>query len=189
MADKNNLKHLSRFLAVVLRHNPGEFGLALDKHGWANLDLVWQAVHRKYGNRYTLDDLETVVAGDKRGKKRYEIDSENNRIRALYGHSHVREITYPPAEPPDTLYHGTNTRAAESIREQGLTSQGRQYVHLTTNKDNATVVARRRTEKPLLLIVRAREAHDAGLVFHQAESEHYLIKHVPPDYIDFPNSS
>jgi putative RNA 2'-phosphotransferase len=187
MAKNNDLKRLSKFLAVILRHNPGEFGITLDKHGWADLDLVWQAVHRKYGNRYTLDDLHQVVDGDKRGKKRYKIDDDHTHIRAMYGHSHIREIEYPPTTPPDELYHGTNTRAAKAIQQEGLQSKGRQYVHLTTNKDNATVVASRRTSKPVLLIVRAKEAHENGLVFHQAEDEHYLTKHVPPEYIDFPD--
>lgn len=182
---KNDHKRLSKFLAVILRHKPEQFGVELDAHGWTSLDPVWQAVREKYGDRYDIEDLEAVVAGDKTGKKRYEM--VYGRIRALYGHSDVRDIEYPAAEPPELLYHGTNARAAEAIREEGLAAMGRQYVHLTTNRENALNVARRRTPTPVMLHIRAKDAHAAGIVFHQAEDEHYLTKTVPPDYIDFPD--
>ena len=180
-----DLKRLSKFLAVVLRHNPDSFNLTLDEQGFAPLDAVWQAIQDKYGSRYNFADLEHIVAGDERGKKRYEISGK--QIRAMYGHSKqkTRRIEYVPAVPPDLLYHGTNARAVAAIRKEGLTPQNRQYVHLTTNLKNATTVAQRRTANPILLTIRAREAHDAGLTFHHAEQEHYLAQHIPPEYIDF----
>lgn len=180
-----DLKKLSKFLAVILRHNPDGFGVALDEQGFTPLDLVWKTIQTKYGTRFDFTDLETVVAGDKNGKKRYEIS--NGKIRAMYGHSQVRDIDYVPAIPPDTLYHGTNARAVESIRKEGLSAQNRQYVHLTTNINNATTVATRRTDKPVLLKIRAKEAHNDGLIFHHAEQEHFLVRHIPPKYIDFPD--
>jgi putative RNA 2'-phosphotransferase len=179
-----DLKKLSKFLAVILRHNPDDFGITLDEQGFTPVEPVWQVIQAKYGKQYDSADLETIVTGDETGKKRYEI--ENGQIRAMYGHSQVRDIEYVPAVPPEILYHGTNARAVAAIRKEGLTAQNRQYVHLTTNINNATSVAQRRTEKPLLLKIRAKEAHDAGLVFHHAEREHYLTRSIPPEYIDFP---
>jgi len=130
-----------------------------------------------------MADLETIVAGDQRGKKRYEI--VGNQIRAMYGHSKPKVI-YPACEPPEMLYHGTNYTAVKAIRKEGLLSQGRQYVHMTTNLDNARVVAKRRTQSPVMLVIRAQDAYQAGVVFHHAETEHYLAKTVPPQFIDFP---
>ena len=181
-----DLKKLSKFLAVILRHNPDDFGVTLDEHGFTSLDPVWQAIQKKYGQRFNYADLETVVAGDQTGKKRYEI--KHGQIRAMYGHSQIREIEYMPAIPPEMLYHGTNAKAVEHIRKEGLTAQNRQYVHLTTSHKNATNVAKRRTHNPVMLKIRAKEAHDAGLVFHHAETEHYLARNIPPEYIDFPDS-
>lgn len=31
---ENNLKHISKFLSLVLRHKPEEIGLGLDENGW-----------------------------------------------------------------------------------------------------------------------------------------------------------
>lgn len=179
-----NLTKLSKFLAVVLRHQPGDFGLALDNQGFTDLKKVWAIIQDKYGDAYVLSDLERVVEGDDRGKKRYEISGD--RIRAMYGHSKP-EVQYPEVEPPGILYHGTNRVAMKSIRKNGLESCARQYVHMTTNPDNATVVAKRRTESPVMLVIRATEAHESGIVFHQAEAEHYLAKAIPASFIDFPD--
>jgi putative RNA 2'-phosphotransferase len=178
-----DLSKLSKFLAVILRHNPEEFKLVLDEEGFTPLDPVWQAIRNKYGNRYSEKDLLEVVEGDERGKKRYEIVT--GRIRAMYGHS-APEINYPAIEPPELLYHGTNASAVENIRKEGLTAQSRQYVHMTTNLENARVVAARRTKNPLILEIRAQEAYKTGLVFHQAETEHFLTKTIPPQFISFP---
>lgn len=178
-----DLSKLSKFLAVVLRHSPEEFGISLDEQGFTALDPVWQAIRAKYGNRYDEKDLLQVVDGDERGKKRYEI--LHGRIRAMYGHS-APEVIYPEAEPPAFLYHGTNPKALEAIRKEGLSSQARQYVHMTTNLNNAQVVAQRRTNQPLILTIRAHEAYLAGTVFHHAETEHFLAKSIPPQFIEFP---
>ena len=137
----------------------------------------------KYGTQYTRADLEALLSQTEAGKQRYE--QVGTLIRALYGHSAVREITYEAVEPPDILYHGTTPEALKSIREEGLSAQQRQYVHLSTQTEQAINVAGRHG-KATILTVRAKEAHDAGLEFYHPEPQHYLAKAVPPKFIDFP---
>jgi putative RNA 2'-phosphotransferase len=181
MAD---LVRLSKFLAVMLRHRPEEFGLTLDEEGFAPTDVVWAEVNKRYPGKFNYDDLLRVVEGDQDSKKRYEI--RGRQIRAMYGHSDVRPITYTPAEPPEILYHGTNAAAVKIIRQEGLTSQARQYVHLTINTQRAQKVGERHAGDTILLSVRAGEAHRNGVTFYHAEAEHYLAVAIPPQYIDFP---
>ncbi|MEM9953572.1 MAG: RNA 2'-phosphotransferase [Chloroflexota bacterium] len=178
---EKNLKRLSKFLAVVLRHSPEDFGITLDEQGYTAVDDVWQVIQEKYGSQYTLDDLERVIVGDQHGKKRYEI--VGNQIRAMYGHSQAKVI-YPAIQPPELLYHGTNPKAYNAIRKQGLKSLGRQYVHLTSNRKNALIVAKRQTNTPVMLIIHALDAHTAGIVFHQPEAEHYLALAIPAQFIE-----
>ncbi len=178
MADR---RRLSRFLALVLRHKPDAFGLTLDSEGFAPLDQVWDQVIRQFGDVFTHDDLEAVVAGDSQGKRRYEISGE--RIRALYGHSDAPPVEYPLAEPPELLFHGTVIAALESIRREGLSAQSRQYVHMTTNYAIAAEVAKRHAENTVILTIRAGDAHRAGIVFYHPEAQHYLAKHIPPAFI------
>lgn len=180
-----NLTQLSKFLALILRHTAREHGISIDSEGFTDIETVWTVISNKFGKRYTIDDLYEVVAGDQYGKKRYEI--VDTRIRAMFGHSDVGEISYPVTVPPKFLYHGTSIEAIQSIKTSGLMSQNRQYVHLTTNFDNATRVANRHSKEIIVLEVSAKDAYENGVVFHQPEAEHFLCKAVPSRFIIFPH--
>ncbi len=181
-----NLTRLSQFIALVLRHKPDEFNITLDDNGYTDVDLVMQVIRQRYGDLYRLDDLKAVVAGDKDGKKRYEI--VDGRIRALFGHNRsLNNISYNPVEPPEILYHGTAAEALSAIREAGLLPMSRQYVHLAIDKGRAGNVANRHSRNTVILTIRAKAAHDAGIQFYQPEAEQYLAQIIPPAFIDFPN--
>ncbi|MCA9907517.1 MAG: RNA 2'-phosphotransferase [Anaerolineae bacterium] len=171
---------MSKFLAVMLRHDPLRFGLSLDAQGYADLDQVWRQIVGRFRGTYTYQDLLDVVDGDATGKKRYEISGR--KIRALYGHSSVA-IAYEACEPPENLYHGTTIKALPAILEQGLIRQKRQYVHLTSNRERALTTASRHQGKIILLIIRAGDAYHAGVTFYHPEAEHYLARAIPPEFI------
>lgn len=182
MAD---LEKLSKFLAYVLRHAPEEAHLTLDEQGFTSVDDLWAAVQQRFPGRYQWPDLLAIVEGDKTGKKRYEI--VGRQIRAMYGHNvALGEVSYVPAVPPVLLYHGTNENALKEIRNEGLKSLGRQYVHMTTSLERAITVAQRRSDEIVMLTIRSGDAHAAGIEFYHPEPEHYLAKAVPAAYITFP---
>ncbi len=172
---------LSKFLSKVLRHDPARYGIELDADGYADLDSVLLMVESRFRGEYSLANVETVVAGDESGKKRFEI--VEGHIRALYGHSIAQRITYPPAEPPELLYHGTVRSALPSILEHGLRPGSRQYVHMTTNRQIAETVGRRHGRDFVLLEIQASEAYASGVVFHHPETEHYLAEGIPAKHI------
>lgn len=174
-------KGLSKFLALMLRHKPEEFGLTLDAEGFADLNAVWMQVQRHYRD-VSIKEFSLWLESEK-GQMRYEV--EGSKVRARYGHSTI-EVKYERVVPPEILYHGTTEAALGSIRSEGLTAQKRQYVHLSVETERATNVAGRHRSKIVLLKIRALDAHDAGLEFYHPEPKHYLVKSVPPDYIDFP---
>ncbi len=179
-----NQVRLSKFLALVLRHQAEKFNLILDEEGFTDTDAVWALVDKRYPGQYIHADLLAVVAGDQDGKKRYEI--QGHKIRALFGHSAVRPISYPPAEPPELLYHGTTLPSLPGIRREGLRAQKRQYVHLAINIFRAQKVAERHPGQIVILTIRAGDACRAGIVFYHPEPEHFLAESIPADYIDFP---
>ena len=179
----SDLVRLSKFLAVLLRHKADQFSLTLDSEGFADTDAVWQQVTKRFGDQFTYNDLLKVVEGDRFGKKRYEI--KGRKIRALFGHSEVPRLTYPPAVPPEHLYHGTTQAALTIIRQEGLKALSRQYVHFTTNREHAERVAGRHSRDTVILTIRATDAHHAGIVFYHPEQEHYLADAIPPEFIEF----
>jgi len=181
-----NLTRLSKFVSTILRHRAGDFGIELDEHGFTDYARLREIVQSKSHDQYTNAHWDAIVEVGADGKHRFEV--VDGRIRARYGHSRVSPIVYDPITPPAILYHGTNPQAAKIIRREGLRSMKRQYVHLSANTERATSVARRRTESEVLLVIRATEAHLAGVEFYCPEPEHYLAKSIPPIYIEFPEA-
>jgi putative RNA 2'-phosphotransferase len=178
-----NEKAISQYLSFILRHKPEEIGLTLDREGWANIEeLISKSQPVK---NVALDEeiIKNIVSNS--DKKRFQISDDGKLIRAVQGHSTTSvNITLNKLIPPTYLYHGTAQRFVDSIKEQGLISKDRQYVHLTENKDTALSVGTR-YGKPEILIINALEMHNSGFNFFQAENGVWLVKHVPVDFITF----
>ena len=175
---------LSKFLALILRHQPERFGLTLDEEGWASLPEVMEVLRGLPNFRWATraDVMEIVELGSGDGKRRFEV--EGNRIRARYGHSIARTVRYEPCTPPSRLYHGTSPEAAEVILREGLKPMGRQYVHLSADPETAARVGARHAPHPIVLAVRADEAHAAGVRFYQADEAVYLAEPIPARFLE-----
>jgi putative RNA 2'-phosphotransferase len=186
MADQRRLVKLSKFLSLILRHQPERFALAIDEEGWASLPEVMEILKGLPNFRWATraDVAQVVEEGSGDNKHRFEV--EGNRIRARYGHSFSQPIRYAPCAPPPVLYHGTSRKALEAIRREGLRPMERQYVHLSPDPETAVHVGTRHDGEPVILTVRAAEAHAAGVVFHQADEAVYLAKRVPAAFVEFP---
>lgn len=183
-AEQRRLTKLSKFLSLILRHQPERFALAIDEGGWASLPEVMEILKGLPNFRWVTraDVMQVVEEGSGDSKHRFEV--EGNRIRARYGHSFAQPIRYEPCKPPSILYHGTSQRALAAIRREGLRPMGRQYVHLSPDPETAAQVGARHDERPVILTVRAAEAHAAGVVFHRADEAVYLAKHVPAEFVE-----
>ncbi|MFK3650647.1 RNA 2'-phosphotransferase [Lysobacter enzymogenes] len=175
-------KKLSKFLSLILRHEPQAIGLTLDAEGWAEVD-DFIAKAGAHGKLYSRTLIETIVRDN--DKQRFKLSDDGRRIRANQGHSIDIDLALAPLEPPATLYHGTATRFAGSIRKTGLEKRSRQHVHLSLDRDTAVKVGSRHGT-PLVLHVRAGEMHARGLVFHRADNGVWLTDAVAPEFIDWP---
>jgi putative RNA 2'-phosphotransferase len=179
MAD---LVRVSKFLSLVLRHEPEEIGLTLDARGWADVDELIRLANAA-GRRLDRPLLERVVAEN--DKKRFAFSDDGRRIRASQGHSVVVDLDLPPTSPPEFLYHGTATRFLDSIRATGLRPGSRQHVHLSADEAAATTVGRRHGV-PVVLVVRAGEMAAAGHPFYRSANGVWLTERVPPEFLLIP---
>lgn len=106
-------------------------------------------------------------------------------IRALYGHSLPQQRIHKPAKsPPEILYHGTTPKAAQQIAATGLDPVSRQYVHLSIDIATANIVARHRTQTPVILRVHAAMAFAQGIQFYKGNAHIWLSDPIPADYIE-----
>jgi len=181
MSDLNFTK-LSNMISVDLHHHPEAFDLELDSEGWVAVDDLLAALRsrRREWAQLCQDDLIAMMQAA--GKQRYEI--KEGRIRALYGHSVVDKIEKVAAEPPEMLYHGTDPAAAQIILSEGLKPMARQYVHHSTDVTTARMVGSRKSANPVILKVRALDAHRAGMLFYLGNEDIWLSDAVPPQFIE-----
>lgn len=180
---KDSQQSLSKFLSLILRHQPGLAGIELEYHGaWADVEALIDGVRRK---GWTIDReiLDEIVRTDEKG--RYAYNAEGNKIRACQGHSVDVWMDYPPAEPPEFLYHGTTAYVLDSIRAEGLKPMERQYVHLSGDEATARTVGGRRKGETVVLKILAGEASLCGYTFYQADNGVWLIQALPPNFIEF----
>jgi len=92
------------------------------------------------------------------------------------------DLELKPVTPPEFLYHGTATRVLESILQEGLKPQQRQYVHLSTDIETATAVGQR-YGKPVILTIKALLMHEQGFVFYRSENGVWLTDSVPASFL------
>jgi putative RNA 2'-phosphotransferase len=173
---KNKIK-ASKFLSFILRHQPHNYGLSLDKHGLADFDSVCKILKDRFPGM-DAEDIKLIVEKD--AKKRFQI--KEGKIRACYGHSVEVEPLEQPKEVADVLYHGTSPKSLDSILREGIKPGRRKFVHLSLTVEEAWRVGKRKALKPSILIIDSKKAKKEGLLFWKEENI-YLAKEVPPQYI------
>lgn len=174
----------SKFLSLILRHEPERVGLQLDSAGWVGVSDLLDACNR-HGTSLTRGELEEIV--ETNTKKRFALSDDGTRIRANQGHSVEVSLGYPPSVPPSLLHHGTATRFLDSIRASGLRKGERHHVHLSADPAVALRVGQRHG-KPVVLRIFTERMQASGFEFYLSENGVWLVESVPAEFIDFPQS-
>ena len=164
----------------------------LDKESWTSISelliassLYHHDHHRSNGwlpniEKQNLEEM--IVRSD---KVRFEI--KDDKIRALYGHSSsfipFTKIQKIASKPPHILYHGTSPSAAKNIMSEGLRLMNRHYVHLSTDKNTALQVGKRKIiskneeeQQPVIISVSAIEAYYTGSLSFLSSFKFSMVK-------------
>ena len=177
--NKDRATSISKYLSLVLRHNPAAAGVTLDPEGWVRVEDLLAGAGR-HGHSFSRAELEEVVKQNE--KQRFAFSPDAKRIRANQGHSVSVDLGFTPETPPEVLYHGTVERFLSPIMERGLDKRSRQYVHLSVDVATATRVGSRRGE-PVILRIAAASMHSDGFRFYCSANGVWLTELVPPQYI------
>ncbi len=173
-----DLKNISKYMSLILRHKPETIGISLDEHGWARVDELIAGIAKD--NEFNMDILEEIVRTDE--KQRYSFNDDRTLIRANQGHSVQVDVEPEEKEPPDILWHGTGEKYVESIDEKGLISKSRLYVHLSKDEETAIKVGIRHG-KPVLYQIMAKQMYKDGYKFFISANGVWLTKEVPVRYL------
>lgn len=147
MMDEKKKTEISKFLSLILRHQPEVVGMGLDEHGWVGVDKLIKSCAEN-GRNLTFSELKEIV--ETNDKKRFAFDEKETKIRASQGHSIALEIEFEKRTPPEILYHGTAEKNLEIISAEGLKKMKRHHVHLSDNIETAKAVGIR-YGKPVIL--------------------------------------
>jgi putative RNA 2'-phosphotransferase len=179
MNSKSELTAISKFLSLVLRHEPHRIGITLNAAGWTPVDeLLCKA--RAAGQPLSREVLNEVVASS--DKQRFAFSNDGLRIRANQGHSIEVELGLPVMTPPDVLFHGTASRFMDSIFRTGLEKRARHHVHLTEDGQIAVSVGRR-YGVPVVLRIDAQAMAVEGHAFRCSANGVWLTDNVPAKFI------
>ncbi|SEN78553.1 putative RNA 2'-phosphotransferase [Mucilaginibacter gossypiicola] len=179
MISEKETTALSKFLSLVLRHQPETIDIKLDEQGWVTVDELLRKA-QAHGKNITPDVLNHIV--ETNTKKRFAFDDTGKKIRASQGHSVDVELGYEPQMPPDVLYHGTGSQSVDAILQSGLEKRSRQHVHLSSDLDTAVKVGQRHG-KPVILTVAAGAMHLQGHRFYLSANNVWLTDFVPAGFI------
>ncbi len=179
MINEKQATHISKFLSLVLRHQPETIGIALDPNGWADVAELIEKCN-KNGVQIDRETLNYIV--ETNAKKRFAFNDELNKIRASQGHSKAVELGYSNQKPPALLYHGTSEKSINTILENGLQKQSRQHVHLSSDIETAIKVGQRHG-KPFVFQVLAEQMYRNKFQFYLSDNGVWLTDHVPVSYL------
>jgi putative RNA 2'-phosphotransferase len=165
-------------LSWLLRHGAISSNLTMDGAGWASIADVLAFLE------ITRDELDEIVLTN--NKSRLQVDGD--RVRCSQGHSDGTPANQDDLEASwehleaqaDFIYHGTNLKALDEIKQEGLKPMGRTHVHLAEERDSK--VGKRANVAVLLVIDPALlEGHNIGLF--RSSNGVLLTRSVPPDCI------
>lgn len=178
ISEKENTK-ISKFLSLVLRHQPEIIGIELDENGWTNIEtLIEKSI--KNGLHFDREILNHIV--ETNAKKRFAFNDNNDKIRANQGHSIGVELGYVPQKPPTVLYHGTGQKSVNSIKLTGLEKRQRQQVHLSKDIETAIAVGQRHG-KPYVFEILAEQMYIDKHEFFLSDNGVWLTDNVPTKYL------
>jgi len=180
MKSLKQIRKISQFLCLLLRHKPEACNLDMNTEGWVSVKQLLKNIAVNEKNKLTLDELKLMVSDDTKG--RYSFKGHGMMIRCNQGHSlDWVKIKFPTYFPKGDLYHGTAPHLEGAIMKDGLQSQGRNHVHLSETLETAREVGKRHSKKdePIIFVI----DKDADMTFFISENNVILADEVLPEYI------
>lgn len=179
MISDKQITHISKFLSLVLRHQPETIGIQLDQNGWTDIaELIEKA--NNHGIKFDREILNHIV--ETNSKKRFAFNDTFDKIRASQGHSIEIELGYTNQKPPTILFHGTGEKYVQSILDTGLEKRTRQHVHLSSDFETAVKVGQRHG-KPFVFKVFAEQMYHDNYQFFISDNGVWLTDNVPTKYL------
>ncbi len=175
MPSTQNPSRLAKMLAYVLARHPEEFGLVPDRQGYVRIRELLQALSEEpgwgYVRRSHIDEILFTLRDAP-----FEID--DTRIRAV----DRGRLPAPEAaeDLPKLLYTCIRRRAHPFAMENGIRPADGHEVILSSDRDLAQRMGKRRDREAVTLTVNVGQAAAKGVTFQSAGGGVFLSGAIPP---------
>jgi len=168
-------------MIYALAHKPDEFGLVPDKDGFVSVKELLQALHEEPEWGYVRKShLQEAIIHSPTGL----FDLEEKRIRTTNRHWKYEHLS-PTPPPQKVLYTPIRSRAHRHVFENGLKPSGKEWVVLSTERDIAVRIGKRKDPQPVILDIMASAAYRNGTPLYRFGSL-FLAKEISSEYISGP---
>ncbi len=170
----SRLRQLSKLLTYVLGRKPDEFGLVLDDEGFISIRNLIKAVSEEKDWAFVrMSHIQEILLQEP--DPGFEISG--NRIRSV-DRKHVPELS-PLSSPPKLLYVCVRQNSHAHVLDKGILPSVHPRVILSSDKDMAIRMGRRRDAKPVLLTVLTKKCIEEGVLFYQAGETLFTADCIP----------
>lgn len=182
MGNQKPHKQLYKFLSYILGRRPDEFGLVPDDNGFVKIKELIKAVNEEEGWRHVrrgLIDEITVVLPDS------PIEIADNLIRAK-SVKHRYKIK-PAQDIPKILFTCVTRQSYPFVLEKGIFPTRHEYVIMSSDKDLALRIGKRKGPEPVVLTVNVKYAVDMEVDFFQSGELLFLSTFLPVECFSGPS--
>ncbi len=170
----------AKVIYYILAVRPDEFALVPDEEGFVSIKELLRALHEEKEFSYLREGhLKELLYGKQ--KMLFEIRESHIRARE-------RRWSFPlsPMEDvPRILYAAVRRRAHQAALEKGLIPPAGKHLLLSSSRDVALRLGRRKDKDPVILEILAESASRQGHRFYPF-GDLILAGEIPPTYISGP---
>lgn len=179
--DKHKLKKLHKILFSMLAKQPDIYGLLPDKDGWIKIKDVQGALIQE-PELPNITTASLMQFFDVFGYETFETNNLCVRVRDR------KDLPLPQtAAPPEILYVPIRPKTYELVAMEGIVPQhNKEWVILSTTKELAVKIGRRRDNNPIISEVMALNAENDGVIFKKFGENLFLADAIKPKYIKLP---
>lgn len=184
MSRKNQLNHVSKFIAYVLGRRPDEFALLPDSNGYIKIKDLLKAVNEEPGWRHIrkahLNEIFISLNNS-------PVQIKSNLIRAADRSKLQPPLPVKPDDLPKLLYTSIRMRGLAAAYKNGVFPMGNlPYILLTDDRERVLKLGKRYGQNPAVLIIHSAKVIKRHIGLLKFGETLYLAEYLPPECIDGP---
>ena len=178
--DKQQMSKIKDILAFILRHKPFFYKIKLNKEGYAQIKYLTKVIENKLKISIAEEDIVSIAKQYSGGI--FQINKENNQIRAREGHTIIFNMSPPEnfeetEEVPRMLYCKIPTSEVAGALSEKYIFSNKGYVLVSTplergNKETVIIIDTKKSKAKGSKYFKKDEEYFTPFVIHDCVSIH-----------------